>query len=180
MFTGAFAPADRQVQIGLGKVDGVVRRHQHEAQLGIVARDLGQARHQPFLGQVARRGDGQRLGRLPGLHRPHRFLELEEAGTQRGKPGLGLGSQFQSLGGASEQHDAKRVLKRANLLADRRRGHRQLVRRAGKGQMPRRRVEHTQAVQGKMSPLHSATAGANRENLGIATSNSMPSAPTIR
>ena len=73
---------------------------------------------------------------------------MEKSAAQRFEPGRGLVGQFQPLAGAAEQHDAEHVLERADLLADRRRRHRQLVRRPGERQMPRGRVEHAQGVEG--------------------------------
>ena len=99
---------------------------------------------------------------------------------QRLKPGFGLGRQLQPPGRAAEQHRAERVFKRADLLTHRRRRHGQLVRRAGEGKVPGRRVQNAQAVQGEMRPLHACTAGATRGKRGMAMSNIEPSSPIIR
>ena len=79
MLAWPLAPADREIEIGFGEVHPFVGADQHETQLAVATRDFGEARHQPFGGEIARRGDGQRLGRLPGLHRADRFLELQES-----------------------------------------------------------------------------------------------------
>ncbi len=179
MLAGAVAPADREIEIGFGEVHRVIGRNQHEAQLAVSAGDLGEARHQPFLGQVARRGDGQRLGGLSRLHGADGFLELEEAMTERGKPSLTLRGQLKALGGAAEQDDTKRVFQSTNLLAHRCRGNGEFVGGTREGQVPRGRVEHAQAVEWEVSTLHAPTAGASSANLGISTSNADPSSPSI-
>ncbi|PAV68456.1 hypothetical protein WR25_17440 [Diploscapter pachys] len=180
MLARPLAPADRQVEVRLGEIAGIVGGKQYEAQLRIRLRHFGKARHQPFLGQVARRGNGQRLGRLPRLHRAHRFLELQEAVTQRRQPRLRLGRQLQPARRAAEQHDSQRILQRTDLLADGGGRHRQLVRRAREAQVPRRRIQHAQAVEGKMRALHVSTAGASSANRGIDASNACPASSISR
>ncbi len=89
------------------------------------------------------------MARLPGLHRLDRFLEPEEAFAQRIEPGDRLVGQLEPFRGAAEQHHAEHVLERADLLADRGRGHRELVGRAGEAEVPRGGVEHAQGVEGR-------------------------------
>ena len=84
------------------------------------------------------------------------------------------------------------VFERANLLADRRRGDGQLVRRPGKGQVASGRIEHAQGVERQERALHDgrsaspvaaasqaagqcAVAGAASGKKGIRTSIGVPS-----
>lgn len=87
--------------------------------------------------------------------------------------------QFETLGGAAEQDDAQHVLQRADLLTDRRRGHRQFVGGAGKAQMAGSGVEDAQRVEGQMGALHDAVAGATSGKAGIAASICDPSVISI-
>ena len=73
------------------------------------------------------RGDGERLRRLPRLHRAHRILETQEPAAQLDQPRLALRSQFQPLGRAAEQDDAQHILQRADLLTHGGRRHRQFI-----------------------------------------------------
>ena len=95
--------------------------------------------------------------------------------AQRVEPRLALRSQLQSLGGAAEQHDTQRILKRADLLPDRGGRDRELVGGAREREMPRRGVEHAQAVEGQVGALHTPTAGAVSAKRGMSTSNADPS-----
>ncbi len=148
------AKAHREIEVGLGEIGLGVAADQHVAQLRIDRAERGEARGEPQAEHVARGGDGIDVARLARLHRPHRFLELEEPAAQGIEPGHRLVGQLQPLGGAPEQHYPEHVLERADLLADRRRRHRQLIRRARERQMPRRRIEYAQAVERKVGALH--------------------------
>ena len=125
-----------------------------EARARIALAESGQARGEPHAIEFARRGDGIAVGCLPRLHRLHAFFELDEAFAQGIEPRQPLVRQLQPLGRAAEQDDAQHILQRADLLSHGGRRHRQLVRRAGKADMARRRVEHAQGVEGKERPLH--------------------------
>jgi hypothetical protein len=107
-------------------------------------------------GPPASRGPTPRTGGSPGAARQAR---------------LALGRQLEPLGGAAEQDDAQRILERADLLADRRRRDREFVGRTGEGEMPRRRVEHAQAVERKMGPLHPPPPAPGARICGMSTSN---------
>ena len=113
----------------------------------MVGGETGQSLVQPFLGEVARRGDRQLVRRLARLHRPNRFLELQKAGTQRVQPGRGLIGQFQPFGCPPEHHNAQHILKRADLLSDSRWRYRQFIGSFGKAEVPGGGIEHTKPVQ---------------------------------
>ena len=70
-----------EVEIGFGKVQRLVRCDQLERQVGLVRGIGSQARLEPFGGDVARRGDGQRAAGLACLHRPHGIFKLQETGA---------------------------------------------------------------------------------------------------
>ena len=146
---------DREVEIGLGEIGVFVRRedimHPRRGRL-----EPGEARREPLGVEFARDGDGVAVRGLSGLHRLDAFLEPQEAFAQGIEPGLALGREFEPLGGAAEKDDAEHILQCADLLAHRGRRHRQLVRRAGEGEMPRRCVEHAQGIEREMSALHAA------------------------
>ena len=125
-----------------------------EARLGLLGGVAGEARRKPLRVKLAGHGDGEAVRGLPGLHRLHAFLELEEAFAQRLEPREALLRELQPLAGAAEQHGAEMVLERANLLPHRGRRDRQLVRRASEREMPGGSVINAQGVERQVSSLH--------------------------
>ena len=94
MLAGPIGKANGQIQIGLGKIDFSIRRYQRELQVRIGRTIMGKPRCQPFGGKITRRSNRQIIGCLPRLHRPHRFLKLQETGAQGIQPLFRLLSQF--------------------------------------------------------------------------------------
>ena len=81
---------------------------------------------------------------------------MEEAFAQRIEPRDAFLGQFEPLARAPEQHGAEMVFERADLLADRSRRHRQLVRCLGEGEVPRGGVVNAQGVERQVCTLHCA------------------------
>ena len=146
MFPRPSGQPDRKVEISLGKVDILIRRNQIKARIGVGLAKRRQPCGEPFGGEITRRSNGQRIGRLPRLHRADRFFELQEPGAQGIKAVCRFVGQFKPLGRAAEQHDAQHILQRTDLLTDGGGCDREFVGGLRKAQMPRRGVKHAQAV----------------------------------
>ena len=146
MFPRPSGQADREVKISLGKVNILVRCNQIKARIGVGLAKGRQPCGEPFGGEITRRSNGQRIGRLPRLHRTDRFFELQEPGAQGIKAVCRFVRQFKPLGRAAEQHDAQHILQRADLLTNSGRCDREFVGSLRKAQMPRRSVKHAQTV----------------------------------
>src|SRR3546814_7577475 len=82
----------------------------------------GRAQVKPWGIEFALDCNGEAVARLPGLHRLHAFLELEEAFAQRIEPRAAFGGQLQPLAGAAKQDNAQMIFERSDLLADGSRG----------------------------------------------------------
>ncbi len=145
----------RAVEVRLGEI-GVLVGDEGEADIGVEPGEGGQPRGEPLGVELARRGDGVAVARLPGLHRLDALLELEEALAQGFEPGGALLGQLEPLAGAAEQDRAQMILERADLLADRGRRDRQLVGGAGEAEVPRGGIVNAQGVEGQMGALHDA------------------------
>ncbi len=144
---------DRDIKVRLGKVGVFIGREDvlDARRIGLKPRQPG---GEPFGEEFARDRDGVTVRRLSGLHRLNAFLEPQEPFAQGIEPGGAFGCEFEPFGGAAEQDDAEHVFQCADLLADRRRGHRQFVRRTGERQVARGGIEHAQGVEGEMGALH--------------------------
>ena len=117
----------------------------------VQAFEPAQSRHQPLGGERGRHGHCQ----PPPIHGGGEHggglgQTIERLAQGRQGDLRGVGEQ-QPLGRAFEEGHADEVFQVLDLLADRARGHRQLVRRAAEVQMPGRRFERAQGVQGRQS-----------------------------
>ena len=159
-------PAQREIEVGLGEIDRAVAADQLKPQPRVGRAERGKPRRKPRREHVAWARDRVDLARLPGLHCLDRFLEPQETLADGIEPGGRLVGQLKAFGGAAEQHHAEQVFERANLLANRGRGDGQFVGRARERQVPRCGVEHAQAVERQVRPLHARTSGHSGSRSG--------------
>ena len=150
-------------------------------QLQGVSKTYRLPRRQPGGKEFARGSNRIDVAGLPRLHGLHGILEMQKAGAQRSQARAGLFGQFQALAGPAEQDDAEEILQRADLLPDRSRCNRQLIRSPREREVPCGGIEDAQGVEGQVRALHGASlcpaaTGGNEVPVAARKSNSKGSA----
>jgi hypothetical protein len=112
--------------------------------IGLQGAKLRQPRHKPERCNRKRHANGDRRRGLGAAHLCHRIGDMLESQRHRALQSQPLRRQVQPARQADEQRDAKLLLKRTHLLADRRLRHSQLARRQCEALLPRRGFEHQQ------------------------------------
>ena len=115
----ALAGSDRQVRLGLGEVDHLLRGLQAHGNAGVLELERAEVARQPAGGEGRRRVDGQRPLRCV-LQPGHGVLQDREGFRDlRRQPQAGVGEADLS-GLPQEELFAQRVLQKLDLIADRR------------------------------------------------------------
>ena len=136
------------------EVDGARLRAHGELDPGVGRGEPRQARAEPAAGEGGHDGDHQRAGRRAAAHLLDRAGEAGEGLAQLGQGApAGLG-QRQPARQAAEQGDAEVGLEEADLLADRGRGHGELVGGPGEAAEAGGGLEGAERVQGRQAARH--------------------------
>jgi len=116
--------------------------------------EAGQPRQQPADGEGTDRADRQNLAKPPALELIEQAADAVERLLQRRQQRPTLVGQGKAARQAVEQAGAQPLLQQLDLMADGGLGHAQLDGGAGETEMPRRRLEGAQGVQGQIGPDH--------------------------
>ena len=149
--------ANREIDLLAREVDVMHRRRHPQIDVGMGLGKPAEPMHQPFGGKIRRRADGQNAGGLAldealGAHRD----PVQCIADHREIFAAGLG-HHQPLALAIEKLDAKRRLKRLDLMAHRPLRDAQLFRRSGEALAPRRGLEGLQRIQRRQAAEHRST-----------------------
>ena len=142
----SLAVANRHIDFMAAEVDTFVGGQNTHVDLGMKRAEMLEARHQPLGGKGIEGGDRERA-RIGALHQPcRRARQSVERLTGRRKILGALLGQADGAVEAAEERQAEPLLKRFDLVADRRLGHVQFVRSMSKIKVPSRRFKGSHCI----------------------------------